>query len=300
MKNSINLFGDKPNEVFDFIKSTSLLTQWEEYLYTSIRKAFFELSLQDCIVYVKDSGANRYVQRYILGQKVEANKKDQLFTVKSGQGIVGSVIETGHAEIISNTASDERYIMDDRFRYSEMTVPLFFQNNVIGAIDAEHITKDFFTSGHLACFVNIARKCECFLVQKYNELSEYMNNRMMGKMENDSVIEYRNTTESKLMIPSSSGFRIVDPQSIIYLKAEGSYTKIYLQDKTTVLATKNMKEYETKLPVAKFIRVHNSYVINIDHLYGFDKILEEFHLHQGHRVPVSVRRKQAVLERLVH
>jgi len=73
-----------------------------------------------------------------------------------GEGIVGHVAETGIPEIIGNTATENRYLIDDDIRYSELAVPILYKNKVIGVIDSENSRKFFFTKKHLNLFNTIA------------------------------------------------------------------------------------------------------------------------------------------------
>ena len=74
-----------------------------------------------------------------------------------GKGVVGSVAQNGRAEIIADTRKDPRYIIDDEIRLSEITVPIVFENEVIGVIDSEHEECNFFTEEHLKTLQNISR-----------------------------------------------------------------------------------------------------------------------------------------------
>ena len=47
------------------------------------------------------------------------------------------------------SATDSRYIADERPAQSELCVPLIYKERVLGVIDCEHPIKDYFTSAHL-------------------------------------------------------------------------------------------------------------------------------------------------------
>ena len=73
-----------------------------------------------------------------------------------GQGIVGTVAVTGRPELIADTRQEPRYIRDDRLRLSELAVPLFFQEELIGVLDSEHSQEGFFTQEHLRLLTTLA------------------------------------------------------------------------------------------------------------------------------------------------
>jgi two-component system LytT family response regulator len=68
----------------------------------------------------------------------------------------------------------------------------------------------------------------------------------------------------KIVLPVSNGFEILNVADISYLKAEGSYTRIFFADDTSVLASKNLKHFQFLLEDNRiFFRVHRSIIVNI-------------------------------------
>ncbi|MEM7297908.1 MAG: PAS domain S-box protein, partial [Bacteroidota bacterium] len=112
---------------------------------------------RDCIVYTMDHETGELIQASAFG-----TKKDELggvlnpIKVTVGKGIVGTVAKTGVSEIIPDTTKDERYIVDDEFRLSEITVPIIYDGYVLGVIDSEHPEMDYFKQEHLDTLTTIA------------------------------------------------------------------------------------------------------------------------------------------------
>lgn len=66
------------------------------------------------------------------------------------------------------------------------------------------------------------------------------------------------------------GYLVPIPFSeILYLKADGLYTKIYTKVKS-YLVRDILKGFEEKLPEDQFFRVHKSYLINVEHVISFN------------------------------
>lgn len=63
----------------------------------------------------------------------------------------------------------------------------------------------------------------------------------------------------------------VKPDDIIYCKAEGSYSKIFLIDAQHIFLSKTLKDLENLLRQENFLRVHNSYLINTNRIKKFIK-----------------------------
>jgi two-component system LytT family response regulator len=68
----------------------------------------------------------------------------------------------------------------------------------------------------------------------------------------------------KIALNSHDGFEIIDTDTIILLEAEGSYTKFYLKNNNQHLSSNGIGEYENLLDSNTFIRIHKSYIININ------------------------------------
>lgn len=100
----------------------------------------------------------------------------------------------------------------------------------------------------------------------------------------------------KILLPVANGFEIISPESINFLKAEGSYTVIYFIDKKTLMASKNLKYFEQMLTGPSFIRVHRSYLANLDKAR---KILNEggteLLFENGARVPIALERVEKIM-----
>lgn len=109
-----------------------------------------ELGLVDCVIYLFDEDKKYLVQRSAYGSK--QSKRDTIkdpIIIPYGEGIVGTVAKTGKPELIADTSKDPRYIVDDQFRFSELTVPIVADGEVIGVIDTEHPEKNFYNEEHL-------------------------------------------------------------------------------------------------------------------------------------------------------
>jgi len=100
----------------------------------------------------------------------------------------------------------------------------------------------------------------------------------------------------KILLPVANGFEIISPESINFLKAEGSYTVIYFTDKKTLMASKNLKYFEQMLTGSSFLRVHRSYLANLDKAR---KILNEggteLLFENGARVPIALERVEKIM-----
>ncbi|HYD92075.1 MAG TPA: GAF domain-containing protein, partial [Flavobacterium sp.] len=137
-----------------------------EIIWDICRNCISSLNFEDCVIYLLDE------ERKVLSQKAAYGPKSpqpfEIFNpieIPLGKGIVGSVAASGEAVIVNDTSRDPRYIVDDRRRLSEISVPLIHKGGVIGVIDAENSRKNFFTQQHLQTMQTIASLCSAKISQ---------------------------------------------------------------------------------------------------------------------------------------
>lgn len=129
----------------------------EDLLWEVIRNSVASLALDDIVIYLTDDSGKNLVQKAAYGDKNPiGNEILNPLTIPFGQGIVGNVAQTGIAEIIADTSLDERYLLDNKNRLSEIAVPIMLNGKVIGVINSEHQEKDFYNEKHLRILTTIA------------------------------------------------------------------------------------------------------------------------------------------------
>lgn len=76
---------------------------------------------------------------------------------------------------------------------------------------------------------------------------------------------------NRICLSTADGFEFINTADILYCKAEGSYTTFILNDNSKLLVSKHLKEYESLLLEKQFMRVHNSFLINLKEVKKFVK-----------------------------
>ncbi len=140
-----------------FAVNVSTLNTIHDIVWEVAKYAIARLEFEDCVVYLKDESGERLIQVASHGPKnpIHYEIKDPI-TIKVGEGIVGSVAQTGLTERISDTLHDPRYIIDDQFRRSEIAVPIIHEEIILGVIDSEHHQPSFYTPEHEEILKTIA------------------------------------------------------------------------------------------------------------------------------------------------
>lgn len=78
------------------------------------------------------------------------------------------------------------------------------------------------------------------------------------------------TTGGKITIPQQDGFQVLEVSDIYYCKADDNYTEIYLKDKRLVVS-KTLKYFEEALSEFSFVRIHKSYLVNLNEIVKYRK-----------------------------
>jgi two-component system LytT family response regulator len=121
-------------------------------------------------------------------------------------------------------------------------------------------------------------------------------NKLEDKLQ--SLFSHLNTTE-KINISADGKIYLLDKIDVIMLKSDKSYTTIFLVDKKEILVTKTLKEVEKKFDYPEFFRVHNSYLINTNHVKEYLKSMGgELIMSNGMSASISRNKKNELLDRL--
>lgn len=104
---------------------------------------------------------------------------------------------------------------------------------------------------------------------------------------------------NKITIQSNDGMVFINISDIIRCEADGNYTKIYTANGQLIVSSKTLKEYENMLESVGFSRVHNSDLINLNHVKRYIKgDGGQVIMTDNTTVEVSRRRKEQFLSRL--
>lgn len=98
----------------------------------------------------------------------------------------------------------------------------------------------------------------------------------------------------RISLSANDGYHVVWVKDIIYCSASGNYTTFHIANNKQIVISKILKEYESLLPADTFLRVHQSYLVNMNYIERFtkDQILI---LQNGAEVMVASRKKDEVI-----
>ena len=104
---------------------------------------------------------------------------------------------------------------------------------------------------------------------------------------------------SRIALHTSDKIHIVQVADIVRCEADGNYTLFYILGHKPILITRTLKEYDKLLSAAGFVRVHQSHLVQLSQIREVVKTDGTYLIMKdGSKVPISVRKRQAVLESL--
>ncbi|WP_341228295.1 LytTR family DNA-binding domain-containing protein [uncultured Arcticibacterium sp.] len=98
-----------------------------------------------------------------------------------------------------------------------------------------------------------------------------------------------------LKINTRNGQEVLNLKEIHYAEADGSYSKLYLENGTTRVVSKNLKGLSELLAESHFVRIHSKYLINIHKIKKVSKGDKPYVLLKSvTELPISRSRKEEV------
>ena len=113
------------------------------------------------------------------------------------------------------------------------------------------------------------------------------NSSSFAPLANSIIMESQNYPE-RILVENSKKLVTVATEDIIWIQAYGDYSKIYVKE-NLYLSNYGISGLEEKLNPARFLRVHRSAIINLEHILHADKYGKSYQLtmKNGEHIKVS-------------
>lgn len=123
---------------------------------------------------------------------------------------------------------------------------------------------------------------------------------MAHKKEGENADEgYLKTFAQKLAIPTSQGYDYLQIDRIMYLEADGMYTIVFLDKEEKVVVSKGLSRFEGTLASKGFLRVHRSFLINLNFISRVNRNDGYYiEMKDGRHVPVPFRNRKFVIDHI--
>lgn len=108
-----------------------------------------------------------------------------------------------------------------------------------------------------------------------NALSRFKENQPLLKAEQiNLLIESMQSTKKlpeRIALSAGNGLVFVNTSEITYCQADSNYTHVMMQDGKKITVARTLKDIDETLAGEVFIRVHNSYLVNMNHIKKYVK-----------------------------
>lgn len=137
------------------------------------------------------------------------------------------------------------------------------------------------------------------LIRSVNRVYERIVNKDLSVSHKENLVVHKG---GRILYRVDGQLRVISYEHIIYCEAQGSYTKVYMDDGSEPkLLPTHLKKIEETFPTGKFFRIHNTHIINsdfIDHILYNEKIcvLKNNGSIQKIKLKISDRKYQAFMD----
>ncbi|MFH2143170.1 MAG: LytTR family DNA-binding domain-containing protein [Bacteroidota bacterium] len=133
-------------------------------------------------------------------------------------------------------------------------------------------------------------------IDKAARMNELENISLQMKVLADNMKKI-STEPCKIVLKTTDTIHVVDVCKISHCESDRNYTIFHFTDKSKLMVSKTLKEYETILTENHFVRVHHSHLVNIRNIDKYEKGQGGYIIMKdGSSVPVAVRKKEALLQ----
>jgi len=112
-------------------------------------------------------------------------------------------------------------------------------------------------------------------------------------------IHHQPAAINKIALPTMEGLQMIPVDSIISCASDRNYTAVLLKGKQKIIVSRILKDIEEMLEEYSFLRVHHSYIVNLNEISKYIKGEGGYLvMSDGSSVDVSRSRKEILLQKL--
>ncbi|WP_289053259.1 LytR/AlgR family response regulator transcription factor [Carboxylicivirga marina] len=104
-------------------------------------------------------------------------------------------------------------------------------------------------------------------------VSKVLGKLQSGEESNQQQIEQMQEAKSealeRIVVKKGTKLEVIDLDKLLYIEAQDDYVMLYAET-GHFLKSKTMKYFEEHLPSEQFIRIHRSYIVNVDKINGLE------------------------------
>jgi DNA-binding LytR/AlgR family response regulator len=109
-----------------------------------------------------------------------------------------------------------------------------------------------------------------------------------------------NRSIERIALPTAGALHLVFIADIIRIESDSGYTTVFTGATEKIILSRNIKDFQKCLPETDFFRIHQSHIINMNHvekvLYGNGDFVQ---MKDGACLPISRRRREEFMPALL-
>lgn len=102
-------------------------------------------------------------------------------------------------------------------------------------------------------------------------------------------------TKKRVAVHTDGYMTFIELHKIIYAEADGSYTKLIIENEKEIMLSKKLKDVADLLGGNFFYRIHNSYIVNLHRIKKFFKTEAYLIMDNNKKIPVARHKKNELL-----
>lgn len=110
---------------------------------------------------------------------------------------------------------------------------------------------------------------------------------------------FSNQSDKKIVLQTAETIYVVRMEDIIYLQAEGSYTRFHTTSHGVLTITKKLIDFEYLEESGPFFRTHRSYIVNLNQIKKVDKKDLTLVMNNDAEVYLAQDKKNLLLEKII-
>lgn len=136
------------------------------------------------------------------------------------------------------------------------------------------------------------------LVQAVNKAADVLDREKLALKIDSFLHNMQETTkgQKKIVLRTIDNIYVVPVNEIVYCEADQSYTTFHLHDRSRIVVTRSLSEFDELLAPYQFVRIHQSFLVNVAFIKRLNKADNTLLLSDGAVLPVSVRKKDQLLQ----
>ena len=217
------------------------------------------------IVICDDSKLDRQLLKVVIQTYFENNEEEfKIFEYELGDNLLDDIeVELLFLDIIMNGMKIARKLRDIQFK-----APIIF---LTAHADYAVESYEVYAAGYL--------------------LKPYDTNKLTLLL--DEVLQ--RSVQKRIAVKVKKQHRYLEINDIMYVESDKHVLNIHLKDSRVIQTTEKLSELEKTINSKRFIRCHQSYLVNMDYIKDAKT---DFILSNDIRIPIRVRGRKEIIERL--